>query len=112
FDSVGHAQKVDLLGRAHAMLFPIRWSEPFGLVMVEAMACGTPVVTTNCGAARELVSEGVTGFRCDRSADLADACNNVADLDPSACGLLVEERFSAEAMLAGYEAVSASVAGR
>ena len=66
-------EKVDLLGRARAMVFPIRWPEPFGLVMVEAMACGTPVVTTNWGAAPELVDDGVTGFRRDTADDLVDA---------------------------------------
>ena len=55
------------------MIFPIRWPEPFGLVMVEAMACGTPVVTTNWGAAPELVDDGVTGFRRDGDDDLVDA---------------------------------------
>ena len=55
------------------MVFPIRWPEPFGLVMVEAMACGTPVVTTNWGAAPELVEDGVTGFRRDSDDDLVDA---------------------------------------
>ena len=68
-----HDEKVDLLGRACAMVFPIRWPEPFGLVMVEAMACGTPVVTTNWGAAPELVDDGVTGFRRDGEDDLVEA---------------------------------------
>jgi glycosyltransferase involved in cell wall biosynthesis len=112
FENVSHDEKVDLLGRAHAMIFPIRWPEPFGLVMVEAMACGTPVVTTNCGAAPELVDDGVTGFRRERAEDLAEACNLVDDLDPWACRVRVKERFSAEAMVAGYEAVYASVCGR
>ena len=62
-----------MLGRACAMIFPIRWPEPFGLVMVEAMACGTPVVTTNWGAAPELVDDGVTGFRRDGDDDLVEA---------------------------------------
>ena len=71
FENVSHAEKVDLLGSARALLFPIRWPEPFGLVMVEAMACGTPVVTTNWGAAPEIVADGVTGFRRDSADDLA-----------------------------------------
>ena len=69
-ENVSHEKKVDMLGRACAMIFPIRWPEPFGLVMVEAMACGTPVVTTNWGAAPELVDDGVTGFRRDGDDDL------------------------------------------
>src|ERR1017187_1335272 len=56
--------KVDLLGRARALVFPIDWPEPFGLVMTEAMACGTPVITRPLGAAPEIVLDGVTGFLC------------------------------------------------
>ena len=89
------------------MVFPIRWPEPFGLVMVEAMACGTPVVTTNWGAAPELVDDGVTGFRRDSDDDLVDAVGRVDQLDPAACRARVEERFSAAAMVRGYEAVYA-----
>ena len=72
YENVTHDEKVELLGRASAMVFPIRWPEPFGLVMVEAMACGTPVVTTNWGAAPELVDDGVTGFRRDGEDDLVE----------------------------------------
>src|SRR5207244_2060061 len=83
--NVTHAEKIDLLGRACAMVFPIRWPEPFGLVMIEAMACGTPVVTTNWGAAPELVEDGVTGFRRDAEDDLVDVIGAVGSLDPAAC---------------------------
>ncbi len=83
YENVTHEEKVELLGRASAMVFPIRWPEPFGLVMVEAMACGTPVVTTNWGAAPELVDDGVTGFRRDGEDDLVDAIGRVRDLDPA-----------------------------
>src|SRR5262249_8839423 len=62
FEHVEHDQKVDLLARARALVFPIEWPEPFGLVMVEAMACGTPVVARPLGAATELVDDGVTGY--------------------------------------------------
>jgi glycosyltransferase involved in cell wall biosynthesis len=110
FENVPHADKVELLGRARALLFPIRWPEPFGLVMLEAMACGTPVVTTNWGAAPELVADGVTGFRRDSSDELAQALSLVEELDPAACRARVEERFSAEAMVRDYQAVFASVA--
>ena len=74
-----------MLGRACAMIFPIRWPEPFGLVMVEAMACGTPVVTTNWGAAPELVDDGVTGFRRDGDDDLVEAIG--AGREPVARGV-------------------------
>ncbi len=108
FENVTHETKVELLARAHAMLFPIRWPEPFGLVMVEAMACGTPVVTTNWGAAPELVADGVTGFRRDNADDLAHAIGLVDQLDPAACRARVEERFSAAAMVRAYGAVYAA----
>ena len=86
-ENVSHETKVDLLGRARAMVFPIRWPEPFGLVMVEAMACGTPVVTTNWGAAPELVADGVTGFRRDGEDDLVAAIGHVGrSLDPPPAG--------------------------
>ena len=87
------------------MVFPIRWPEPFGLVMVEAMACGTPVVTTNWGAAPELVDDGVTGFRRDGEDDLVEMVAAVGSLDPAACRKRVEDLFSGEAMVRGYEAV-------
>jgi glycosyltransferase involved in cell wall biosynthesis len=102
FENVTHAEKVDLLGRAQAMLFPIHWPEPFGLVMVEAMACGTPVVTTNWGAAPELVDDGVTGFRRDGYGELIDALNWIGEISPHACRQRVEERFSAPAMVDAY----------
>ena len=108
--NVSHELKVDLLGRACAMIFPIRWPEPFGLVMVEAMACGTPVVTTNWGAAPELVNDGVTGFRRDGDDDLVDAVGKARSLDPAACRQWVETRFSGRAMVKGYEQVYAEVA--
>jgi glycosyltransferase involved in cell wall biosynthesis len=111
-ENVSHETKVDLLGRAAAMIFPIRWPEPFGLVMVEAMACGTPVVTTNWGAAPELVDDGVTGFRRDTEDDLVAAVGRARTLSAEACRQRVVERFSAEAMVRGYEAVYAkAVAG-
>jgi glycosyltransferase involved in cell wall biosynthesis len=104
-ENVSHEDKVAMLGRACAMIFPIRWPEPFGLVMVEAMACGTPVVTTNWGAAPELVDDGITGFRRDGDDDLVEAIGMVGTLSPAACRSRVEEFFSAEAMVRGYEAV-------
>ncbi len=104
-ENVSHERKVDELGRAAAMIFPIRWPEPFGLVMTEAMACGTPVVTTNWGAAPEIVDDGVTGFRRDSTDDLVAVLDKVGELDPAASRARVEEHFSAEAMVRGYEAV-------
>jgi glycosyltransferase involved in cell wall biosynthesis len=103
FQDVTHDEKVELLAGARAMVFPIQWAEPFGLVMAEAMACGTPVVTTNWGAAVELVDDGVTGFRRDTVEDLAAAVHRVHEISARACRGRVEERFSATAMVSGYE---------
>jgi glycosyltransferase involved in cell wall biosynthesis len=102
--------KVDLLSRARAMVFPIRWPEPFGLVMVEAMACGTPVVTTNWGAAPEVVDDGVTGFRRDGEDDLVEALGRAPGISPAACRRRVEEHFSGAAMVRSYERLYARVA--
>ena len=102
YENVTHETKVDLLGRARAMVFPIRWPEPFGLVMVEAMACGTPVVTTNWGAAVEVVDDGVTGFRRDGEDDLVEAVGKAATISPARCRARVEEHFSATAMVNNY----------
>ncbi|MCU1429873.1 MAG: glycosyl transferase group 1 [Actinomycetia bacterium] len=110
FENVSHEAKVDLLGRAKAMLFPIHWPEPFGLVMVEAMACGTPVVTTNWGAAPELVEDGVTGFRRDSYGEMIDALNWIGEISPEACRARVEERFSSTAMVSGYTQIYEEVA--
>jgi glycosyltransferase involved in cell wall biosynthesis len=106
-ENVSHEMKVEMLGRACAMVFPTRWPEPFGLVMVEAMACGTPVVTTNWGAAPELVADGVTGFCRDGDDDLVESIGRARTLSPAACRERVDELFSAPAMVRGYEAVYA-----
>ena len=77
YENVTHDCKVDLLARAHAMVFPIQWPEPFGLVMAEAMACGTPVVACPAGAAVELVEDGVTGYLRDSVEELTQAVGHV-----------------------------------
>lgn len=100
-----HDVKVDLLGRARALLFPINWEEPFGLVMVEAMACGTPVIARPCGAATEVIAHGTTGFLCRDAAEMVDALDAARDLSPVACRAHVEASFSAASMVAGYERV-------
>src|SRR4029453_1325590 len=83
FEAISSEQKVDLLSRARAMINPIQWPEPFGLVMVEAMACGTPVVACPAGAAVELVENGVTGFLRDSIDDLVAACADVGGGSPA-----------------------------
>ncbi len=111
FQNVSHEEKADLLGRARAMVFPIQWPEPFGLVMVEAMACGTPVVACPAGASVELVEEGVTGFLRDSLDELVEAVGRVGECRPSACRDRVSAHFSAEAMVAGYERIFEQVVG-
>ena len=105
FENVSHERKVDLLARARAMVFPIQWPEPFGLVMIEAMACGTPVVACAAGAAVELIEESVTGYLRDSVDELVEAVAQVGNCSPAACRARVEQRFSAEVMVRGYEAV-------
>jgi len=105
---IPHEEKVDLMQRARAVLFPIDWDEPFGLVMIEAMACGTPVVATPRGAVPEVIADGETGFivPVESYAEAAvEAIKGADDLDPRVLRRRVEERFSAEAMVAAYEAV-------
>jgi glycosyltransferase involved in cell wall biosynthesis len=110
YEAVTHEQKTDLLGRARAMVFPIQWPEPFGLVMVEAMACGTPVLARPEGAAIELVEDGVTGYLRDTIDELVDAVGLVTTCSPAACRSWVGERFSARAMVEGYERIFSAVA--
>ena len=91
---VGGQRKLDLLAGAAALVNPIRWPEPFGLVMIEALACGTPVLSFAAGAAPEIVEHGVTGFLCADEADMAVRLADVAGLDRGACRLSVTSRFS------------------
>lgn len=112
FDQPPHELKVDLVGRATAMVFPIDWPEPFGLVMIEAMACGTPVIARPVGAAPEVVVDGVTGFLRWDERGMAEAVRRSADLDPGVCRDHVESRFSARSMVAGYESVYRQVTER
>ncbi|MFN2589328.1 MAG: glycosyltransferase family 4 protein [Actinomycetota bacterium] len=103
---ISFEQKVDLLAGARALLFPIDWDEPFGLVMTEAMACGTPVIATPCGSVPEVVAPGRTGFVVpvdDYPTRAIEALDRLDDIDPSACRAWVQERFSKEAMVDGYE---------
>jgi glycosyltransferase involved in cell wall biosynthesis len=92
------AAKYELLGGAVALLNPIRWPEPFGLVMIESLAAGTPVIATPMGSAPEIVDDGVTGFLRDL-AHLPDALSRAGGLDRAACRAAVETRFSAARMV-------------
>lgn len=96
---VGGAAKHDLLAGAEALLNPIRWPEPFGLVMIEALAVGTPVLAFREGAAPEIVDHGATGFLCDDEADMAARLAGIASIDRQACRRAARERFSTERMV-------------
>jgi glycosyltransferase involved in cell wall biosynthesis len=96
---VREQEKLELLAGARALLNPIRWTEPFGLVMIEALACGTPVLAFAEGAAPEIVDHGVTGFLCADEIDLATRLDQVPQLDRDACRAAVRTRFSTERMV-------------
>ena len=102
---VSHEVKVDLMGRARALVFPIQWSEPFGLVMVEAMACGTAVIATPRGAATEVVSDGQTGWLCRNPEAMVSALSRIDAISPDDCRARVGELFSTASMTDGYEEV-------
>jgi glycosyltransferase involved in cell wall biosynthesis len=106
-----HDVKVDLLGRARALVCPINWPEPFGLVFAEALACGTPVITRPFGAAPEIVTSDV-GFLCDDVADMIDAVEAAPTISPHACRARAEHHFSGDAMVRGYTRVYESVLER
>jgi glycosyltransferase involved in cell wall biosynthesis len=127
---IGHPEKVDYLKKSKALLFPVHWDEPFGLVMIEAMACGTPVIAYNRGSVAEVIKDGVTGFivnekdtdqtdnnntdKTDKKEwiikktgieGLAEAISRIGEIDRKACRKHVEENFSIGKMIDGYEEV-------
>ncbi|NMG09353.1 glycosyltransferase family 4 protein [Brasilonema sp. UFV-L1] len=99
-----HRQKNALMGGAVATLFPITWREPFGLVMVESMASGTPVIAMNLGSTKEVIAHGKTGFLCNSVEECVSAVSKVAELDRFACREYVWNCFSIQNMADGYEA--------
>ncbi len=108
---VGGADKTAFLSGATCLLNPIRWPEPFGMVMVEALACGTPVVATPMGAAPEIVDHGVTGFVRAGERALAAAVIAAGDLERDACRRAVADRFSAQRMVAAHVVLYESLLG-
>jgi glycosyltransferase involved in cell wall biosynthesis len=97
--------KNDLMGRAIATLFPITWREPFGLVMIESMAAGTPVIAMRLGSTPEVIADGKTGFLCNSVADCVAAVRKLDTIDRATCRAYVMKRFGVTQMTAGYEAV-------
>jgi glycosyltransferase involved in cell wall biosynthesis len=108
---VGRARKLELLAAARCLLFPIRWAEPFGIVMAEALACGTPVVALRRGSVPEVVVHGETGFVCDGQADLVEALQATGELSPERCRADAAERFDVETMAGRYEDLYRAVVG-
>jgi glycosyltransferase involved in cell wall biosynthesis len=106
---IDETQKSEFLGNAAALLFPIRWPEPFGLVMIEAMACGTPVIAYRRGSVPEIIDEGVTGLIVESPDEAIDAVQRVRDLDRQACRKRFERRFSATVMASGYRQIYAAL---
>lgn len=99
---IGDREKNEFLGNAYALLFPIDWPEPFGLVMIESMACGTPVIARRCGSVPEVMQDGVTGFVFDRVDEAVEAVEQVGRLDRRRIRQVFERRFSAARMAREY----------
>src|SRR5215210_8534514 len=98
-------EKYDLLAGAAAFVFPLQWEEPFGMVLVEAMACGTPVLSLRRGAVPEVVVDGQTGFVRHQADELVDALRHLDEIDPRVCRRHVEENFAPAKMVEAYEKV-------
>jgi glycosyltransferase involved in cell wall biosynthesis len=108
---IGQDEKSGFLGNARALLFPIDWPEPFGLVMIEAMACGTPVIAWQGGAVNEIIEHGVTGFVVQSEAEAVDAVAQVHTLDRARIRHEFERRFSSHAMASNYVALYRQLLG-
>ncbi|HEY6643792.1 glycosyltransferase family 4 protein [Povalibacter sp.] len=106
---IGDAEKSAFLGGALALLFPIDWPEPFGLVMIESFACGTPVIAWNCGSVPEVVEPGKTGVIVSNDAQALHALDHVATLDRAAVRAAFEQRFTADIMASAYLTVYSNI---
>ena len=99
---ISDKDKDEFLGNAYALLFPIDWPEPFGLVMIESMACGTPVIAYDCGSVPEVMENGVTGFIVSEIEQAVEAVGRVRDLSRARCREVFEKRFTASRMASDY----------
>lgn len=99
---IGEGEKSEFLGKAAALLFPIDWPEPFGLVMIEALACGTPVIAWRCGSVPEVIEHGRSGFIVDSMHEAVAAVGRVGELDRVACRAIFDTRFAARRMARDY----------
>jgi glycosyltransferase involved in cell wall biosynthesis len=99
---ISDREKNEFLGRAMALLFPINWPEPFGIVVIEAMACGLPVIAYPCGSVPEIVEDGVTGFLVNDVREAVKAVEHITAIDRVTCRRRFEERFTSKRMAADY----------
>jgi glycosyltransferase involved in cell wall biosynthesis len=99
---IAENQKQDFLGNAAALLFPIMWREPFGLVMIEAMACGTPVIAFEKGSVPEVLDDGLTGFIVRSEEEAVEAVRHIASLDRDRIRAEFDRRFTAHHMAQNY----------
>lgn len=106
---INDAEKNDFLGEAAAVLCPYDWPEPFGLVLIEAMACGTPVLAYRQGSIPEIIEHGVTGYICDNIGEMAQAVAGLSRIDRTRCREIFEKRFTVERMVKDYLAIYDSV---
>jgi glycosyltransferase involved in cell wall biosynthesis len=98
----GQSEKNELIGGAKAMLFPILWPEPFGLVMIESMACGTPVIAFNCGSVPEVMEHGVSGYICSTTDEAVEHLKEIDNFNRAGCRAVFDRRFTVSAMAHGY----------
>lgn len=110
-DQVEHAEKARAFARAYATLFPIQWAEPFGLVMAESMAAGTPVIAFACGAAPEVIRNGTTGFLVESVDEAVDAVERIPQIRPADCRAHVQQQFGPAVHAARHEALYAALLG-
>lgn len=108
---IGGARKAEFLGKASALLFPINWPEPFGLVLIEAMACGTPCIAFRAGAVPEIIEEGVTGFVVDTEEEALRAIGRIHEIDRVGVRRRFEQRFTATLMAQNYARVYETLVG-
>ncbi len=108
---VDDSQKRELLKHAKALLNTIDWPEPFGLVMIEALACGTPVIVRKCGSAPEIITNGKTGFVCESKLDFIQAIRGIDRISRKVCREEFERRFLSECMVTNYESIYYEILG-
>jgi glycosyltransferase involved in cell wall biosynthesis len=109
---VAGKEKDQFLRNAAALLFPIRWPEPFGLVMAEALACGTPVIALRDGSVPEVIEHGVTGFICSSEEEMVAAVSRLSEIDRARCRDEAERRFAPVAMAKAYQRLYEQLLGQ